>query len=537
MTKYIKYMFLAGISMLAVSCDKYLDKIPDNRAELNTSEKITSLLVSAYPNKFPGFIFMCAADNVMDCGAQWGRTVLQEEAYLWKDITGSGNDNTRYLWQTYYNAIAHANQALAAIDEMGGGSELNAQKGEALICRAYGHFVLANIFCMPYNEATADKDLGLPFCDAPETKVLVDYERGTMRELYQKIEKDILEGLPLIDDNNYEVPKYHFNKKAAYSFAARFYLFYMKPDLSNLDKVIEYTSAALGAQPTALLRNMAQYTSLGAEDIANAYVQAKEPANFLLLTNYSVLARLTGTSYPRYSCDRIIISNDLFWAKGPWGSGSSANNNSLVYGRKLYKHGADGARFPKFTEFWEDPGYAHVVYAAFTADDALLMRAEAYALKKEYDKSMEDLTMWYNAKTLESFVYQNKTYKRPVFNRKVLNDFMAPIAYTPVPTKLENGKDRTIKKTLHPLGFTVEEGEQENFIQFILHCRRLEGFADGTRWLDIRRYGIEISHNISGSDPIILTKDDPRRAFQLPSDVIDAGLPANPRNTKATTNQ
>ena len=37
---------------------------------------------------------------------------------------------------------------------------------------------------------------------------------------------DLEEGLPLIDDNIYLRVKYHFNKKAAYAFAARFYLYY-----------------------------------------------------------------------------------------------------------------------------------------------------------------------------------------------------------------------------------------------------------------------------------------------------------------------
>ena len=39
----------------------------------------------------------------------------------------------------------------------------------------------------------------------------------------------------------------------------------------------------------------------------------------------------------------------------------------------------------------------------------------------------------------------------------------------------------------------------------------------------------EIAHNRAGETPDILRKDDLRRAFQLPDDVISAGLEANPR--------
>ena len=67
-------------------------------------------------------------------------------------------------------------------------------------------------------------------------------------------------------------------------------------------------------------------------------------------------------------------------------------------------------------------------------------------------------------------------------------------------------------------------------IQFILHMRRCQMMQEGGRWCDIKRWGIEIAHTREGMPDDLLLKDDPRRAFQLPSDVIDAGMPANPRN-------
>jgi hypothetical protein len=60
--------------------------------------------------------------------------------------------------------------------------------------------------------------------------------------------------------------------------------------------------------------------------------------------------------------------------------------------------------------------------------------------------------------------------------------------------------------------------------------RRLETIHQGLRWLDIKRYGIEFSHNIDGADALIFKAGDKRGAIQLPTDVIDAGLPANPRD-------
>lgn len=98
-----------------------------------------------------------------------------------------------------------------------------------------------------------------------------------------------------------------------------------------------------------------------------------------------------------------------------------------------------------------------------------------------------------------------------------------------MPTVITNAAERTVKKQLNPIIAFVDT-KQENFIHCILHLRRVETIHEGLRWFDIKRYGIEISHNRDGLTPDVLTKDDPRRAFQLPQDVIDAGLEANPRN-------
>lgn len=99
-----------------------------------------------------------------------------------------------------------------------------------------------------------------------------------------------------------------------------------------------------------------------------------------------------------------------------------------------------------------------------------------------------------------------------------------------MPVVPEKDTDRSWKKAIAPQGFTVAKGTQENIIQLILHMRRLETIHQGMRWLDIKRYGISFSHNIDGEDAIVFKAGDLRGAIQLPTDVLDAGLPANPRD-------
>ena len=68
----------------------------------------------------------------------------------------------------------------------------------------------------------------------------------------------------------------------------------------------------------------------------------------------------------------------------------------------------------------------------------------------------------------------------------------------------------------------------------ILHARRITTLHEGLRWGDIKRYGITVYRRTVDNRIITVTDtmlpDDPRRAVQLPNDVIQAGLPANPRN-------
>ena len=76
--------------------------------------------------------------------------------------------------------------------------------------------------------------------------------------------------------------------------------------------------------------------------------------------------------------------------------------------------------------------------------------------------------------------------------------------------------------------FTIS-ANQKPFIYCALHFRRLETIHDGLRWFDLKRYGIEITHQ-RGTDPLrTLVWNDDRRAFQLPQKVLIAGMTPNPR--------
>lgn len=523
MMKYSRYMALCVLALATLSsCDNFLDELPDDRAEVNNTEKVTNLLVSAYPQVSNALINEISSDNITDNGKQYSTNQLKEEIYRFQDITDESTDSPRQIWNGFYTAVATANQALESIEELGDPVTLQAQKAEAKLCRAYSMFQLATTFCMAWNPEKADEYLGLPYPTKPNEST---DERGTLRQLYAAIDKDIEEALPYVSDDIYSTPKYHFNLKAAYAFAARFNLYYM-----NYDKCIQYADMVLGNAPTTVMRNFEPYTAFGYADIGNRYIMTSEAANLMLIPAYSLAGRsIAGGSYVRFDHSNSMAYYETFWPDMPWGSGST--NTTLYYSNMLYGPNQYVA-FPKLVEFFEytdkviGTGYAHIVDAVFTGDETLLCRAEAYALKGGTDnlrKTVADLNIWVTTHCRES----KGTATRPVLTISSINNFIEGLDYAPV---LPDGnRDRSIRKKFNPQGFTVTEGEQENILVFLLQLRRLETIYQGMRFMDIKRYGIEHSHLLSGEDAITFTAGDLRGAIQLPNDVITAGLEANPR--------
>ncbi|MBR1688299.1 MAG: RagB/SusD family nutrient uptake outer membrane protein [Prevotella sp.] len=534
MKAYIKLTLVAALTAAMASCDSYLDKLPDDRAELTSdpelsAEKIGNLLVSAYPLNTGNLILEISSDNVTDNGERYSTAVDIEQLYRFKDVTDEGNDDPRSFWNGCYTAVATANQALEAIDESGNPESMRSIRAEALLCRAFGMFQLANVFCMAYDPTKADEYLGLPYPTEPEKDVNTEYERGTLAELYANIDADIEAALPDITDDRYVTPKYHFNVKAAYAFAARFNLYYHR-----YDKVIQYASEVLGLNPTDYLRNREPYANLGYNDYYNRYIQSTEACNFLLLPAYSIVGRTFLGQWTRYNHGIDIVGYETYWALAPWATNPGTSSNNLLWAsHRLY--GTNQVVFePKMLETFEytdkvnRTGYPHIVDTYFTGDETLLCRAEAYALRNQGDdlqKAVDDINYWAQGNLEPSY----GSYTRPTYTIANLTNFISALPYAPVTVGADEPEKRSIKKVLHPQGFTVAEGQQESIVHTILQARRVTTTFQGLRFLDLKRYGIEYGHYLDGEEAVVFTAGDLRGAIQLPNDVISAGLEANPR--------
>lgn len=532
---------------ILVSCNDFLDQNPDLRTTLDSEEKVASILVSAYINGSGSYQLVAelSSDNVCDYGITKNYNQFYQDVYEWAEDVTSNNDAPRNIWSSNYNNIANANQALSAIEELGGPKtkQLKACKGEALICRAYSHFVLANMFCMPYNPETAENYLGIPYMDHAETDLNPRYERGTLREVYEKIGMDIEEGIPLIDDTSYTVPKYHFNYKAACCFASRYYLF-----IHDWDNAIKYATMALTSNPASLMRDYAAIAALpNSASRHQQYASSASAANFLLQAATSSSGTVFGwySTAGRYSHGKLQGTYETVQPKkgGPWGSGVSfkaahavlATSGKYLLPRTWYVF--------QYTDPVASTGFSKAISALFTSEEALLNRAEAYIMKMSEDagaseNALTDMNLYasnlissgFTPMTEASLIdWATKTY--PEYSELYVGKTSANSPQTLNP-----------KKKLHAAPYNaLEEGSaQESMLQALVFMRRYQFLHEGMRWFDTRRFGITVYRYLLDEDAetVLQITDqisdengtpDPRRALQLPSDVIAAGLTPNPR--------
>jgi tetratricopeptide (TPR) repeat protein len=448
---------------------------------------------------------------------------LVEEIFRWQDVKQTANDDPKNLWENCYSAIASANEALYAIENSANPTALNAQKGEALVARAYNHFILVNIFSQHYTKEYSDADLGITYMLEPEKTLNPKYERNSVNEVYTYIKHDLEEGLPLINDASYDQPKFHFNKAAAYAFAARVALY-----TQDWQKAVEYANIAIGENPSGKLRDNEWIAERGVGEVTDAakfYNSSLLKANLMISTAYSFLGTYFGPYYSggRFAHGSLLGTTETFMARGPFGQYAFNGYKVMVY--RYTASNLDKYLVPRVTRDIEylDPvagtGYIHTVYAPFTTEETMLVRAEAYIHLKQYDKAIADMQRWVNNSVKTAQVD---------LDVEGINAWANGIAYyTPqIPTP---------KKKLNP-EFAIESGTQENMLHALLFIRRLETMHTGLRWFDVKRYGIEINRRIvSGSvvntveESTKLTYRDNRQAIQLPQDVISAGLTPNPR--------
>lgn len=480
---------LCGTLLLStIGCNKYLDVEPDNRTAINSVEKVAQLVGTAYP-KYDYYTFTeAASDNAEDKGPGVGTTIdTHTLPYFWEDVIGDDVGTTTHYWNGCYVGIAAANQALEAIEKNDFGNAALPYKGEALVARAYAHFMLVTFFAKEYVIGGANNSPGIPYVDEPETVVIKKYDRGTVQSVYEKIEKDLIEGLSLLSASAYDKPKFHFTPAAAHAFASRFYLF-----KGEWQKVIDHANAIAPAGDfTGLVRPInSTLAALSESDFKNTFTKSDQKYNLLLASQYSIYQRINS---PRYGYGQNLVR--MFFSGG--------NITGKRYANKIRDYSGPNYSTYKYDEYsfpLSKVSYTVLPYLTaplLTTDEAVLNRGEAFAQLGQYDNALKDANL--------------------ILSNTVLG-------YDPSKDEATLAKVASFYGTADP---------KEGVIKLILHIKKAQFLQEGMRWMDILRHHLPVKHNLyddKGIETIVtLEPTDNRRVFQIPQQVELSGVPLNPR--------
>lgn len=256
-------LVLVAIGLISTSCEKFLEQSSQDLIRPVSVEHYKELLQGeAYFKDIyrHGWFVDIMTDNIHAQDLVLATTVVNTKlefaghAYKWaeelEDPTGTFVDR---LFQTLYKNILPANASLLVIDELEGTEEeREVLRGQAHFTRAYGYFVLANLYAQAYNEA-ADTDLCIPLI-TNTTPTLRGYPRATMKEVWDLITSDIETAVAALESDLGFRTVYEINYRAALILATRVFLY-----KEDYEKVLEYGEKFM--RTNTPLKNISAITS------------------------------------------------------------------------------------------------------------------------------------------------------------------------------------------------------------------------------------------------------------------------------------
>ncbi|MGG5505995.1 MULTISPECIES: RagB/SusD family nutrient uptake outer membrane protein [unclassified Myroides] len=495
------------IGLFFVNCSGFLDEAPDNRTKIDSVEKVGEVVTLAYAKGTHFEFANIMSDNAVDSENITLENLSNTEAFFWENIRSESQDSPSFFWFSSYNAISQANTAYESalklaedLETKGNTKELRKLKGymgEALIARAYAHFMLVNIFGKAYDPVTASSDLGVPYMKVVEKELLPKYERNTVQEVYDMIDADIEEGMSLIKylERSNATSKYHFTLASAKAFATKFYVF-----KGDFNKALEY-SADLKLDGSSL-RDYNYYQSVGPDITQVEYAKTETVSNLLVSSVMSGLAYNTGHrySFTTKAATEYLFSSDSHPYKKSWNYGEYGYTGS-----KMFIGLGKFNRTFEVTDPTNQTGYRYTNIVLFSNDMLYLDRIEALIGANQLGDALTMINTWVKKHTLDD------TASRKVTEKMIL-DYI-PTANT------------------EPFYAANLSSSQKAYLDFLVDLRRRDSHLEGQRWFDVKRFNIEVTHyNIAGSArEEVLKKDDYRRQIQLPDMAISNGLEANPR--------
>ena len=396
-------------------------------------------------------------------------------------------------WKIYYGKIKGCNVVLDYLDKVSGTeTEKNALKGQVLFLRGLYYLKLATLYCRPYSGTGIDPatSAGVPLILSSQVTD-ENKPRNTLAEVYNQIEKDLLEAADLLKNNFVPPNTFRAGHVAAYALLSRFYLYRGRDE--DMDNVILYANNALAEKP-ALTFLTSYFTAAGTVNTAGIYDLTYSQE---VIWQYSFNPK-GGNSflYPVAQAGAVLppynVSPELV---NLYDKGAGANNLGDLRYTAYYSKTTGSPAWP-FISFKIG---TNVTYGdkGLRVAELYLNRAEALIRRAQKTGNSADLTLALNdLNTLRISRYDTRN-----------------TAYVPV----------NITNADALLNFYRDERRRELSLE------------DGHRWADIKRWGLSVTHHfidVNGiTSDFTLAGNSPLYALPIPYTAINRNynLAQNPR--------
>lgn len=283
----------------------------------------------------------------------------ERNAYVWKDDI-FGDDNNYIEWRNPYAKILTSNIVIEGISKIVPKNstdqvDWNNVLGGALFLRAYNHFNISQVFCKPYNEASADTDLGIPLrlnSDFAEKTT-----RASVKSTYNVIVDDLKKAVSLLPVSTpiNDIYKARPNKAAASAMLARIYL-----SMRKYDSAGHYANVSLG-----LYDKLMDYNDLPNINTATPFLQY----------NDEVLFNMTLNNYGSFRTSRFDA------APGLYSQYDTKDKRRRGYfrtsgGRNIFKGSYDGTA---------------LFFSGLATDEVYLIRAESFVRGGRITEALADI--------------------------------------------------------------------------------------------------------------------------------------------------
>ncbi|MCW8310843.1 RagB/SusD family nutrient uptake outer membrane protein [Sphingobacterium sp. InxBP1] len=359
-----------------ISCGKYLEEKADYSISVaETLNDLRALLDNEgdLNRNLPGLL-ETGTDDYYVTDAQYGAVPpYLQGVYIW---SADVNATDLASWSTPYKAIMMANVVLNALERIPNTNPQLYQElyGEAHFIRGYQLFLLAQIFCQPFNSLTAKQELGLPL--KYEADLAEEIQRSSLTDTYQQIIDDLKKAADNLDNRSKFISRPC--KAAAYMALARTYL-----AMGDYRSAESFTDKALD-----ITGNLLDYKTVATE--STQPFNTKNPELIYYVE--------TGQSYQLIYPDYSFISNDLY-----------AMYDALDLRRALFFSVSSSDKVT-FKGYYANSSVCY--FGGFATPELYLTKAECLARRSEKDEAV------YYLDQLLSHRWKDKSYRIQLENNK-----------------------------------------------------------------------------------------------------------------------